>query len=77
MTRKQAALKVFMRINEELEKLENKESLVAKRLRLINEELCESVIELIKKYECKSLKNYATQECDSQTTTSERLNAGT
>jgi len=76
MTRKQAALKVFMRINEELEKLEDKNSLAVKRLLLINEELCESVVELINKYECKSLKNYVTQECDSPTMTSEKPSVG-
>lgn len=75
MTRKQAAVKVFMKINEELEKIEDRNSLVVKRLRLINEELCESIIELIKKYECKSITDYATQELNSPIVTSEKQSA--
>jgi hypothetical protein len=76
MTRKQAALKVFKKINEELEKID-KESHVAKRLRVINEELCESIIQLINKYECISMTNYATQESNSPTTISEKQSAET
>lgn len=54
MGRLESAKKVFFAINQELDKIE-RNALVVHKLRTINEELSDAVIQLIKKYEqCKS-----------------------
>jgi len=54
MGRLESAKKVFFAINQELDKIE-RNALVVHKLRTINEELADAVIQLIKKYEqCKS-----------------------
>jgi hypothetical protein len=71
MNRLQAAKKVFLIINEELSKLDELNIPVVRRLKLINEELSESVTDLIKKYEtCTYTTNYATQASASVKSTS-------
>jgi hypothetical protein len=76
MTKKQAATRVFLHINEELSKIEDN-NLRVKRLKLLNEELCEAVLELINKYECKSIMNSATSVSNYSRSISERPSVGT
>lgn len=73
MGRLQSAKKVFFAINQELEKIERNPVSVNK-LRVINEELADAVIELIKKYEsCESTTNYATKRSSTLESTSEKI----
>ena len=78
MNRLQDAKKVFLIVNEELTKLDELNMPVVRRLKMINEELSEAVIDLIKKYEslCISSATSARQGQASDTSTSEKQGAG-
>jgi hypothetical protein len=72
MGRLQSAKKVFFAINQELEKIE-RNAVSVNKLKVINEELADAVIELIKKYElCESTTNYATKQSSTLESTSGR-----
>ena len=67
MERLQSAKKVFFAINQELGKI-NKNTVSIQKLKTINEELADAVIQLIKNYEsCLNTQGYAnTQETNSE-----------
>lgn len=72
MGRLQSAKKVFFAINQELEKIE-RNAVSVNKLKVINEELADAVIELIKKYElCESTMNYASKQSSTLESTLER-----
>jgi hypothetical protein len=72
MGRLESAKKVFFAINQELYKIE-RNALIVHKLRTINEELADAVIQLIKKYEqCKSTTTFATTQKTSSGLTSEK-----
>jgi ATP-dependent Lon protease len=73
MERLKSAKKVFFAINQELGKID-KNTLVVKKLKLINEELADAVIQLIKNYEsCKNLTNSATLPSNNSESISEEV----
>lgn len=73
MERLKSAKKVFFAINQELGKID-KNTLVVKKLKLINEELADAVIQLIKNYEsCKNLINSATPPSNNSESISEEV----
>ena len=72
MERLQSAKKVFFAINQELEKID-KNILSVRKLKTINEELADAVIQLIKNYEaCKNSTTYATTHETSSVSTLEK-----
>lgn len=72
MERLQSAKKVFFAINQELEKID-KNILSVRKLKTINEELADAVIQLIKNYEsCKNSMTYATMRETSSVSTLEK-----
>jgi len=72
MGRLESAMKVFFAINQELDKIE-RNALVVNKLRTINEELADAVIELIKKYEqCKSTTTFVNSPKTSTESMSEK-----
>jgi hypothetical protein len=74
MERLQSAKKVFFAINQELEKID-KNILAVKKLKTINEELADAVIQLIKNYEaCKNSTTYVNTRETSSVSTLEKAN---
>jgi hypothetical protein len=73
MERLQSAKKVFFAINQELGKI-SKNTVTVQKLKTINEELADAVIQLIKNYEsCLSTQTCANTPKNSSESTSEKI----